>query len=71
MAANGTWTSQQTEVESIVNRWLVDYYLFLALEAFKNEKYDDFCKIRDLLDCKWDDCLPTFRPLPAKLHSVC
>ncbi|XP_056135009.1 telomeric repeat binding factor a isoform X2 [Lampris incognitus] len=35
--------------ESIVNRWLVDYYAFLAIESFKDNRYSDFCTIRDVL----------------------
>lgn len=42
----------RSDVESIVNRWLVDYYLFLATELFKNEEYTDFCEIRDVLQSK-------------------
>ncbi|CAK6967278.1 telomeric repeat binding factor a [Scomber scombrus] len=50
MAATETVNSVlRSDVESIVNRWLVDYYLFLATELFKNEEYSDFCEIRDVL----------------------
>ncbi|KAM7423863.1 hypothetical protein PAMA_000294 [Pampus argenteus] len=49
MAAKEIVNSHQTNVESIVNRWLVDYYLFLSMELFKNEQYSDFCDIRDVL----------------------
>lgn len=50
MAAKESINSYQAEVESIVNRWLVDYYVFLSVELFKNEQYLDFCAIRDVLD---------------------
>ncbi|XP_029313734.1 telomeric repeat binding factor a [Cottoperca gobio] len=40
----------QTDVESFVNRWIVDYYSLLALELFKNKKHDDFCGIIAILD---------------------
>ncbi|XP_044199424.1 telomeric repeat binding factor a isoform X2 [Thunnus albacares] len=50
MAAKETINSHQTDVESIVNRWLVDYYVFLSTEFFKNEQYSDFCGIRDVLE---------------------
>uniref|UniRef100_A0A3P9BTM2 Telomeric repeat-binding factor 2 n=1 Tax=Maylandia zebra TaxID=106582 RepID=A0A3P9BTM2_9CICH len=42
--------SRQFDTESVVNRWVVDYYLFLALELFKKEQYEDFCAITDVLD---------------------
>ncbi|XP_041840396.1 telomeric repeat binding factor a [Melanotaenia boesemani] len=36
--------------ESVVNRWVVDFYCSLALEFFKNDKYKDFCAITTVLD---------------------
>ncbi|XP_076011537.1 telomeric repeat binding factor a [Genypterus blacodes] len=50
MAAKDSGNSPQNRVESIVNRWLVDYYVFMSIELFKNEEYSDFCAIRDLAD---------------------
>ncbi|XP_078107836.1 telomeric repeat binding factor a isoform X2 [Sander vitreus] len=51
MAAKRIVNSYQTEdVESTVNRWIVDYYFYLGLELFKNEQYADFCGIRDILE---------------------
>ncbi|XP_017274230.1 telomeric repeat binding factor a isoform X2 [Kryptolebias marmoratus] len=38
------------DVESIVNRWVFDYYLSLALEFFKNEQYADFSAISNVVD---------------------
>ncbi|XP_068586213.1 telomeric repeat binding factor a isoform X2 [Cebidichthys violaceus] len=49
MAAKETVVSNRAEVEATVNRWIVDYYSFLSLELFKNEKYEEFCAIRDLI----------------------
>ncbi|KAG7482522.1 telomeric repeat-binding factor 2 isoform X1 [Solea senegalensis] len=40
----------QTAVETIVNRWIVDYYAFLALESLQKERYTDFCSIKNVLD---------------------
>lgn len=56
MAAKETVNSYQVSVESVVNGWLVDYYFFLAVEFFKNEQYEDFCAIIDILDCKYKQC---------------
>ncbi|XP_039866563.1 telomeric repeat-binding factor 2-like isoform X1 [Simochromis diagramma] len=50
MAAKENVNSRQFDTESVVNRWVVDYYLFLALELFKKEQYEDFCAITDVLD---------------------
>lgn len=52
MAAKENVNSRQFDTESVVNRWVVDYYLFLALELFKKEQYGDFCAITDVLDSK-------------------
>lgn len=52
MAAKENVNSRQFDTESVVNRWVVDYYLFLALELFKKEQYEDFCAITDVLDSK-------------------
>ncbi|XP_070764270.1 telomeric repeat binding factor a [Enoplosus armatus] len=51
MAARESVNSHQLDVESVVNRWLVDYYAFLALELFEKEQYVDFCGIIDVIDC--------------------
>uniref|UniRef100_A0A8C4NZZ0 Uncharacterized protein n=1 Tax=Dicentrarchus labrax TaxID=13489 RepID=A0A8C4NZZ0_DICLA len=42
--------SNQTDVEYVVNRWVVDYYLCLALELFQKQQYEDFRGIRDVLN---------------------
>ncbi|XP_075966435.1 telomeric repeat binding factor a [Anarhichas minor] len=49
MAAKETVVSNKAELEATVNRWIVDYYSFLSLDLFKNEKYEEFCAIRDLI----------------------
>ena len=53
MAANESVNSQPKEVETIVNRWLVDYYVSLALELFEKELYADFSEVRTVIDSKW------------------
>nr|XP_019935602.1 PREDICTED: uncharacterized protein LOC109625035 isoform X2 [Paralichthys olivaceus] len=50
MAAKRSTDGVRTEVESIVNRWIVDYYLSLALQAFDQEQLRDFCSIKHVLD---------------------
>ncbi|KAM6943514.1 telomeric repeat binding factor a [Xenentodon cancila] len=46
MAAEGSGVT----LEPVVNRWIVDFYSFVALEFFKNDRYADFCAVRDILD---------------------
>ncbi|XP_023153830.2 telomeric repeat binding factor a isoform X1 [Amphiprion ocellaris] len=50
MAAKETVNNDKTDVESIVNRWLVDYYIFRSLDAFKKGRYQDFCGLREVLN---------------------
>ncbi|XP_026233802.1 telomeric repeat binding factor a isoform X2 [Anabas testudineus] len=47
--AEKTINNEQTELESIVNRWIVDYYVLRALESFRKDQYEDFCNARDIL----------------------
>lgn len=49
MATQQIVNSNQSEVESLVNRWVVDYYLSLALELLEKRQFADFCDIRDVL----------------------
>ncbi|XP_044062875.1 telomeric repeat binding factor a [Siniperca chuatsi] len=50
MAASETVNSHLNDFEPVVNRWLVDYYFFLALELFEKEQYADFCDITNVLE---------------------
>uniref|UniRef100_A0A3Q1H4G8 Telomeric repeat binding factor 2 n=1 Tax=Acanthochromis polyacanthus TaxID=80966 RepID=A0A3Q1H4G8_9TELE len=45
-----TVNNDKTDVESVVNRWLVDYYFFRSLDAFKKGQYRDFCRLGDVLN---------------------
>ncbi|XP_061621795.1 telomeric repeat binding factor a [Phyllopteryx taeniolatus] len=40
---------QRSETESFINRWIVDYYISLALELFQKDQYEDFCEVRDVI----------------------
>lgn len=53
MAAKEIVNSSTTEVEPVVNRWLLDYYFSLALEFFQKEQYADFLGIRHVLDSEY------------------
>ncbi len=39
-------------LENVANRFIVDYYSFLALELFQKEHYSDFRAITDILESK-------------------
>ncbi|XP_076577831.1 telomeric repeat binding factor a [Chaetodon auriga] len=51
MAAREIVNSLQTDVDSVVYRWVVDYYLSLALRFFQKEQYADFVGITNVLNC--------------------
>ncbi|XP_041799257.1 telomeric repeat binding factor a [Chelmon rostratus] len=51
MAAKEIVNSHQTDVDSVVYRWVVDYYLSLALKFFQKEQYADFVDITNVLNC--------------------
>uniref|UniRef100_A0A667X885 Uncharacterized protein n=1 Tax=Myripristis murdjan TaxID=586833 RepID=A0A667X885_9TELE len=59
-----------THDESIVNRWIVDYYLFLAIELFKNEQYSDFCGVRDILERVLSRPLESTDLMPTKIRVL-
>ncbi|XP_029904316.1 telomeric repeat binding factor a isoform X2 [Myripristis murdjan] len=61
---------QPTHDESIVNRWIVDYYLFLAIELFKNEQYSDFCGVRDILERVLSRPLESTDLMPTKIRVL-
>uniref|UniRef100_A0A3Q3MRA8 Telomere repeat-binding factor dimerisation domain-containing protein n=1 Tax=Mastacembelus armatus TaxID=205130 RepID=A0A3Q3MRA8_9TELE len=70
MAATETVNNVPTDVESIVNRWVVDYYMFVAVEFFKNARYEDFCAIRDVLNSALLLPLDSTDVMPAKIRVL-
>lgn len=52
MAAKESVNNDLINVERVVNRWIVNYYLSLGVEFFKNEQYTDFSDISKVLDGK-------------------
>ncbi|XP_036376274.1 telomeric repeat binding factor a isoform X2 [Megalops cyprinoides] len=40
-----------SRLDCIISRWNVDYYIFSALNAFRDGRYTDFCQFRDILQC--------------------
>ncbi|XP_061670416.1 telomeric repeat binding factor a [Syngnathoides biaculeatus] len=41
---------RRSETEAIVNRWLVDYYIWLAFEFFDKDQYQEFRTVRKVID---------------------
>ncbi|MGH0115744.1 UNVERIFIED_CONTAM: hypothetical protein FKN15_046929 [Acipenser sinensis] len=35
--------------EKVVARWIIDYYVYSAMAAFRDGLYEDFCQIRDVV----------------------
>ncbi|XP_030580835.1 telomeric repeat-binding factor 2-like [Archocentrus centrarchus] len=70
MASKETVNGHQTDIESIVNRWLVEYYLFLVLEFYKKEQYEDFCAIRDVLESILARPLESTDDMPTKVRVL-
>ncbi|XP_048829224.1 telomeric repeat binding factor a [Brienomyrus brachyistius] len=45
----GQRNDEIVDLDRVVNRWSLDYYLFSAQQAFRDGQYDDFCQIRDII----------------------
>ncbi|XP_064872957.1 telomeric repeat-binding factor 2-like [Oncorhynchus nerka] len=58
------------DVECVVNRWIVDYYISVAFEAFRNEQDSDFCEIRDILQCHLVRPLEAYDATPKKIRAI-
>ncbi|MCJ8743305.1 hypothetical protein PDJAM_G00092390 [Pangasius djambal] len=43
-------SSRQLTDEQIINRWSFDFYVSKAFEAFRNEDYDSFIQLRNLIE---------------------
>ncbi|XP_069030694.1 telomeric repeat binding factor a [Embiotoca jacksoni] len=70
MADKDVVNSDHTDVEPIVNRWLVDYYSILALDFLKNEQYENFSCIRDVLELVIRRPLESTDVMPAKVRIL-
>ncbi|XP_046898416.1 telomeric repeat binding factor a isoform X2 [Hypomesus transpacificus] len=76
MAANENMEGDVTNsggnmiVESVINRWIVDYYTSVALCAFRNGKYRDFCEIRDILQNLLVRPLESTDVMPRKIQIM-
>lgn len=45
MAAKEVVISRQSDIERVVNRWLLDYYFSLGLQFFQRDQREDFLAI--------------------------
>ncbi|XP_062327920.1 telomeric repeat binding factor a isoform X2 [Osmerus eperlanus] len=76
MAANENMEGDVTNsggnmiVESVINRWIVDYYTSVALCAFRNGNYRDFCEIRDILQNLLVRPLESTDVMPRKIQIM-
>ncbi|CAB1418047.1 unnamed protein product [Pleuronectes platessa] len=70
MAAKAAADGVRTEEESIVNRWIVDYYLSLALQAFDREQFTDLCSIKHVVDSVLDRTLESTDSMPTKIRVL-
>uniref|UniRef100_UPI0037E7707E telomeric repeat binding factor a n=1 Tax=Semicossyphus pulcher TaxID=241346 RepID=UPI0037E7707E len=70
MAAKETVNNLQNENESIVNRWLVDYYYCCFLDMFKKDQYNDFCAIRGVVENILVRPVQTTDVMPTKIRVL-
>ncbi|XP_059205033.1 telomeric repeat binding factor a isoform X2 [Centropristis striata] len=57
-----------SEVEAFVNRWIVDYYVSLAVELFENKQYDAVVSLKEVLDSVLARCVAPTDLLPVKIR---
>ncbi|XP_017350028.1 telomeric repeat binding factor a isoform X1 [Ictalurus punctatus] len=50
MASSRKNSNKQLSHEQIINRWSFDFYIFKAFEAFRNEDYESFIELRNLIE---------------------
>ncbi|XP_008287111.1 telomeric repeat binding factor a isoform X2 [Stegastes partitus] len=70
MAAKDAVNNDKSDVESIVNRWLVDYYVFRAMDMFKKEDYEGFCGVRDVLKSVLERPVELTDVMPTKIRVL-
>ncbi|XP_049899756.1 telomeric repeat binding factor a [Epinephelus moara] len=59
-----------SDVQDIVNRWILDYYFALAIELFRNQQYAEFCAIREVLEGVLVRPLESSDVTPTKIHVL-
>ncbi|XP_029000473.1 telomeric repeat binding factor a [Betta splendens] len=57
-------------IESVVNRWIVDYHGFRALEFFRRNQYDEFCSVRDILHTVLDRPVQSTNATKTKIQVL-
>ncbi|CAJ1048954.1 telomeric repeat binding factor a isoform X2 [Xyrichtys novacula] len=70
MAASETINGEQNEVESIVNRWLLDYYYCCVLERFVKDQYEEFCSVRSVVESVLARPLQITNIMPTKIRVM-
>lgn len=56
MAAKEVVNSRQSDVERVVNRWMLDYYFSLALDFFQRDQKDDFLDVIHVFEGTFQSC---------------
>ncbi|XP_070685980.1 telomeric repeat binding factor a isoform X2 [Pempheris klunzingeri] len=70
MAAALNKNNHQSDVESVVNRWVADYYMYHVLELFRQEQHLDFEGVRDVLDSVLGRPVEATDAMPTKIRMV-
>ncbi|XP_024151120.1 telomeric repeat binding factor a isoform X3 [Oryzias melastigma] len=70
MAAKQCASSDIASVERVVNRWIVDYNLSLALELFKKQQFKDFNEVRDVLSAVMNRPVEATSDMPLKIRIL-
>ncbi|RVE74724.1 hypothetical protein OJAV_G00024700 [Oryzias javanicus] len=70
MAAKKCVNSDIASVERVVNRWIVDYNLSLALELFKKQQFKDFNEVRDVLSAVMNRPVEATSDMPLKIRIL-
>ncbi|XP_004067316.1 telomeric repeat-binding factor 2 isoform X1 [Oryzias latipes] len=70
MAAKKCVNSDLVSVERVVNRWIVDYNLSLALELFKKQQFEDFNEVRNVLSVVMKRPVEATSDMPLKIRML-
>ncbi|XP_077419347.1 telomeric repeat binding factor a [Vanacampus margaritifer] len=59
-----------TVTEPTVNRWIMDYYMSLALELFKKDQYQDFCDVANVISSIMVRQVKATDAMTKKIHVI-
>uniref|UniRef100_A0A672FGT8 Telomere repeat-binding factor dimerisation domain-containing protein n=1 Tax=Salarias fasciatus TaxID=181472 RepID=A0A672FGT8_SALFA len=70
MAEDDSLQSQTEDSEPVVNRWILDYYIFRALQCFERSQYQEFCSVKLLLDQLLTRPVENSGSIPTKIQVL-